>query len=950
MIRKRFFLYVVVILLLRTLCFANNDSRQYINLEGIWNFELDRHEVGIKEQYWDKDLGEQISLPGTTDLNKKGDVNTNKTETDFLSRLFKYEGVAWYSKEVTIPAEWKNKRIFLFLERTRPTMLWINGEKVGECNYISTPHRYEITDNLVPGINKITIRVDNGKSIPQQVRKNSHACTEATQTNWNGIIGRIELEAVNKEIFIKDVQVYPNAAKRMAKIKVQLSDIPRDTSYSLSISAKSFNSSKKHCVDLKEISLNMNSAEYEFEYFMGDKALLWSDINPALYKLKVKLGHLDEVSVTFGLRDFKVNEHHFTINDIKTFLRGKHDGCVFPLTGHTPMELEEWRRYFRILKDYGLNHCRFHSWCPPKACFEAADLEGVFLQVELPFWGSYDKKSQDLFHFLLTDGDNIMHEYSNHASFVMFALGNELFGEVDIMKSLLEHFRSMESRHLYTYGSNVFLGTKGHIAGEDFLVTCRVGEDRGYSTHVRASFSYADADEGGYLNNTYPNTNMNFDKILGETSVPVIGHETGQFQIYPNYKEISKYKGVLAPWNLQEFRSRLDKQGMLDQAEEFFKSSGAWAVELYRADIEMNLRSKLMGGFQLLDLQDYPGQGSAYVGILDAFMDSKGLITPEKWREFCSEVVPLLNVNRYCWTSGEIFDANIEVANYGGTSLYGKKIIWRLQNESEIFAKGEASIPDGIGLLEVNKISLPLPYIKKACKAELLISIVGTHYKNSYPLWIYPKNVMPIENGIKVVRHLSQDVLDTLRAGGKILWMPNKEDCESMVVGGLFQTDYWNYRMFKSVCEHIKKPVSPGTLGILTDPKHPVFEDFPTESHTNWQWYSIVKNSFPLILDSMPKNYRPIIQVIDNIERNHKLGLLFEFKVDGGKLLVCMADLEKAASTPEGKQFYISLLEYMTSTKFNPETVITIDFLKGILQTNFSQKNEIKELNNISYD
>jgi hypothetical protein len=124
--------------------------------------------------------------------------------------------------------------------------------------------------------------------------------------------------------------------------------------------------------------------------------------------------------------------------------------------------------------------------------------------------------------------------------------------------------------------------------------------------------------------------------------------------------------------------------------------------------------------------------------------------------------------------------------------------------------------------------------------------------------------------------------------------------------------------MFKQISENVNKPVSPGTLGILTDPEHPVFKDFPTDFHTNWQWFSIVKASNSFILDNTPSDYRPIVQVIDNLERNYKLGLLFEFRVGEGKLLVCTSDLLKIIDKPEATQLYQSLLNYVESKNFQP--------------------------------
>lgn len=940
---------LVSFVFLSSLCAQIKAIRQTIDLSGSWSFALDPQDKGIQEKFWNIALPEKVALPGTTDTNRKGIENTNKAETTHLSRYYKYEGAAWYSKDIDIPSDWKGKHIALFLERTRPSMVWIDGMEVGKCNNLSTPQEYDLSSFLTPGkMHKITIRVDNGKSIPQQIRSSSHACTESTQTNWNGIVGRMELQAMNP-LYIESIQTYPQVVDRAVKVKITLSKAGSLKGSRIQLSASAFNSSKKHQAKSVEYALTEGVREYEFTYPLGKKALLWSDLQPALYELKVSIDGIDNTSVRFGLRDFKADGTHFTINGSKTFLRGKHDACVFPLTGYTAMNLEEWRRYFRICKEYGLNHCRFHSWCPPAACFEAADLEGIYLQPELPIWGGFKKESAELMDFLKKDGEEILKEYSNYPSFVLFALGNELGGDISVMKEFIDHFRTLEPRHLYTYGSNIFLGSKGHVPGEDFLVTCRVGIGEGYSTHARASFSFADAAEGGYLNNTYPNLMMNFDTALEKSPVPVIGHETGQFQTYPNYDEMKKYTGPLASWNFEVFRQRLEKAGMLDQANDFFKASGAWSVELYRADIEMNLRSKRMAGFQLLDLQDYPGQGSAYVGILDAFMDSKGLIEPKKWREFCSEVVPLLVTEKFCWTGGDVFTGAVEIANYGEGSLNGKSVTWELKDANRSLGKGKMNLPSGFGLLNAGTIRLTLPTLEKACKAELLLKIDGTPYRNSYSLWIYPAKKSLNTYGITVARSLAADVLNLLKQGGKVLLMPDKSECAEVTVGGLFQTDYWNYRMFKSICDRIKKPASPGTLGILTNPEHALFNDFPTDFHTNWQWYSIIKNSYPLILDNMPEEYHPIVQVIDNVERNHKLGLVFELNVGGGKLLVCMADLEAARNTPEGLQFYTSLLEYMNSSEFKPATSVSVEALKNLF-IGGGEKEKIKVLNNISYD
>ena len=445
---------------------------------------------------------------------------------------------------------------------------------------------------------------------------------------------------------------------------------------------------------------------------------------------------------------------------------------------------------------------------------------------------------------------------------------------------------------------------------------------------------------------------MNFSGAEQLCDVPVIGHETGQYQVYPDYDEMQKYTGVLLPRNFQVFKKRLEDAGMGDQAKDFLMASGKWSALLYRADIEMNLRTPRWGGFQLLDLQDYPGQGSAYVGILNAFMESKGLITPEEWRNFCSEVVPLFCTEKFCWTNAEVLTGDIEVANYSVGDLKDKQLSWALtDSKQQVLERGTIPLQAKQGdLTTIGTLQLSLSSIQQAERVNLTLSVDGTGYKNSYPLWIYPvDNRVEPANDIYIANDLDNTVINKLREGGKVLLFPSKEKLQAQTVGGLFQTDYWNYRMFKTICEGQNKPVSPGTMGLLTDPNHPVFADFPTEFHTNWQWFPIIKQSYPLILDRLPDKYRPLVQVIDNVERNHKLGLLFEFKVEKGSLMVCMSDLKAAWDKPETRQLYKSILQYMNSPEFTPSFNLTGKELIELFSSKV-QTGKIEKLGNISYD
>lgn len=931
------------------------DTRSRIPLEGNWGLQLDTAGAGIAPDWLTKSCTDSLFLPGTTDMGKKGTYNTDMTLTTSLSREYVFEGKALYTKQVDIPEEWDGTSVRLVMERTKPTTIWIDGKEVGANNDISTAQQYDLSSYLFPGTHTVAILVDNGKqAVPEKVYGSSHAYSASTQTNWNGIIGDFYLESVPL-CGIDDIQLYPDVAKKVVTARVTLRNPDKGVGKGiLSFYAEAWNTDKQHKTPVQTIEVDWTKPEQEFELALGDKALLWSEFTPALYRLSVSLKtdqSVDTEQVTFGLRDFKAKGRQFTMNGKVTFLRGKHDACVFPLIAHTAMDVETWRHYFQVAKQYGINHYRFHSWCPPEACFEAADIEGIYLQPELPVWGNIDIDDTELCDYLLKEGRNLHRAYSNHASFVMFGLGNEMSGE-EGLAMLIQTFKKEDNRHIYASGSNNYLGFKGKQADEDYFTTCRVGreDDKQFNTHARASFSFADAYDGGYLNHTYPNSEMDFSSANALCDVPIISHETGQFQVYPNYEEIKKYTGVLKPRNFEIFKKRLEEAGMIDQAHDFMMASGKWSALLYRADIEMNLRTPEWGGFQLLDLQDYPGQGSAYVGILDAFMESKGLIAPEEWRHFCSEVVPLFCTEKFCWTNDEALTGEVEIANYSESDLNSKQLSWTLtDSKQQVLDKGVLPLQVKQGeLAKVGTLKPAIASVRKAEKVTLALSIDGTPYRNDYSLWIYPaadKEVAPSED-ICVTDDLDAH-LKYLTEGGKVLWFPSKDKHKDQTVGGLFQTDYWNYRMFRTICENLDRPVSPGTLGILTDPGHPALADFPTEFHTNWQWFPIIKQSYPMILDRLSDDYRPIVQIIDNVERNHKLGLLFEFKVGNGKLLVCMSDLKAVQDKPEARQFYRSILEYMESPAFAPSYSLSVKDLQDLFTAKV-KTGEMKKLFNIS--
>lgn len=929
----------------------------YLPLAGSWKFCLDPQRVGLKENWQTTELPDTIRLPGTTDEQQKGSPNTNTQLTNHLSRAFPYLGPAWYQREVTIFSDCKGKCITLVLERTKSTQVWVDAQACGEQDSLAGPQTYDLSAILTPGKHRLTILVDNGKKLPVN---GGHQLSEDTQTNWNGILGRIELR-ITDPVWIDDVQVYPNVKEHKIKVRVTLGNLSEtEAAGSIELMVLSwvqrgnlkpaavpgrqdvapskrplFESGARSGDGPRQVNSTFAKAIHgtvvEAEYNLGPDPATWDEFTPSLYQLFVSLhadgagqAFVDRKKVLFGLREFTTQGTQFAINGKTIFLRGKHEACVFPKTGYAPLDVGGWLSVLRTAKSYGINHYRFHSWCPPEAAFTAADMVGIYLQPELPNFGGDLGKDQAAAEFTRAEAHRIIKAFGNHPSFAMLALGNEMFGGRAVRAEIIQELRQADGRHLYAQASNYEFSSPELAQGDDYWTTFRT--KRGADGAVRGSYAHVDAPLG-HIQAGPPGTTYDYGKAIAEVPVPVLGHEVGQYQTYPNFREIAKYTGVLRAWNFEVFRGRLQAAGMLDQADDFVRASGALSVLCYREEIEAALRTRGFGGFQLLDLQDFPGQGTALVGILDAFMDSKGLIRPDAWREFCSETVPLALLAKYAWTVEETLTAEIKVAHYGPSAMPDARVSWTLAEASgKQIAAGQLpaqDIPQG-RLVALGQISAALRGTAVPGKLKLTVQIDGTGDRNHYDLWVYPAQVdRTAPAGVTVSRKLDDDTRRTLSGGGRVLLLPEPAQLVQ-AIDGFFASDFWCYPMFKG-----GNP--PGTLGWLCDPQHPALAKFPTEFHSNWQWFHLAMHSRPMILDTTPPDFRPLVQVIDNFERNHKLGVVWETRVGTGKLLVCSIDLPGLQDRPEARQLLASLLAYAGSDRFQPPQELSADVVQTIL-------------------
>jgi len=910
-------LYILILILFFQKVSAQVD---YIDLSGLWNFALDSLDIGEKNKWFDDNLQETINLPGSTDQGNYGKAHAKgtplydgKQEIRRLTRKHSYMGPAWYQKEITIPENWNDKTVCLKLERCMwQTGLWVNDQFIGTQESLSVAHIFELTKYLKPGKNKITLRIDNRPFV--HLGSWSHGYSPDTQTIWNGAIGEIKLIAKSK-IQIQNIKTYPSVDDQELLVRFDISNATTKTRRGI-LRFEIIDPSSGRVILGYDKSLNKEEASktLSVKIPLQHKLQMWDEFNPQLYKLIIRgvinKKQLDPVSISFGLRKVITEKNRIVINDRKTFMRGEHDAGVSPLTGYPTMIKEDWLRIFKIGRSHGLNHWRFHSWCPPEAAFEAADELGIYLQPELPLFSQDwentligQDSSRD--EFLFSELKRILDAYGNHPSFVFMCMGNELRGDHKILEKWVAWAKEYDNRHLYAGSANLeAMGKYKPLKGDDFQVA-HAAKYNG-KRYERRMYPY--------FNKEVPNTENNFEFTLQPPfdEIPIISHETGQWTVYPDFSETPKYTGVLAPRNLEVFKSRLEQKGMLDQANDFLMASGKLSSILYREEIERVLRTPKMGGFQLLDLRDYPGQGSALIGILNPFWESKGFITPQEFRQSCNDVTLLLEMPKRVWQTNEIFKSKLVIPNYGKSDLQRLKVQWGVYFEDgRLLQKGEI-ITGTVIQGDVNRIEeilFGLGEIKQAGKFKVKLWSGELGISNEYEIWVYPAiGKVEVPKSIMVATKMDKFVIKALKNGKKVLLVTDKmADTERMS----FTTPFWSTILFSYQAK---------TMGILCDPRHPVFNEFPTDFHSNWQWWELTHDARVMRLNNTGKDYKPLLQVIDHPVRNDKLGAIVELKVGKGKLLVCTLDILKDADKrPVARQLKQSILKYMLSDAFDPE-------------------------------
>jgi len=905
--------WAMAVCTLPALLFAAPETRS-ISVAGEWRLRLDPADAGVAAE-WFKTASasnDRIQLPGSTDEQHFGNKNEGR-ELLHLTHAWSYVGPAWYERQITIPEAWRGKRITLFLERGHwETRAWLDGNPLGLQNSLSTPQIYDIAESgnrsLTPGAHRLTLRVDNR---PQIDIGWSSAITEEGPGNWNGIAGRIELHATDA-VWIDRVSAYPDPARNLVHVKVRIRNTSGDAvAAHLTLTAGTVTDSSGVEVG------NLPVETIERNLALASPAQPWDEFTPVVQELSVALsstatpataGFSDEARIPFGLRSLTTSGKQMMLNGRVIHLRGTVDNGSFPLKGYPPTDVPAWRTRFQTYKDYGFNHIRFHSWCPPDAAFTAADELGMTIQVENPMWigdgrvSADDKRTQ----FIGTEARRIVDTYGNHPSFALMSMGNEEgSGQDPFLGNLVRGLQQDDPRHLYTSTS-----APDNIRRPDNYFVTAGPEWKNLRGDPRFEL-YP------------PDTAFDYRQYIEKLDRPIVAHELGQWTVFPNLAEAREYTGPLQPRYLDIYREALQRNGTLGDAEAFRQASGALMVALYKEEIESNLRTPGLTGFQLLGLTDWPGFGPAIDGVLDALGESKGLITPEAFRRFAGPTVPLLRLKKRIFATNETLQAPVEIAHYGPADLDRLQASWELRNAAgRTVASGQlppAKVSTG-GLTALGAIRLDLK--NYPAPARYSIQVTAGAFVNDWDLWLYPEKLPPPPSKIVIATRWDDATRKQLAAGRTVVLLLDPRQ-PARTTPTVFTTAFWANAWF---------PERHETMGVLCQPSHPALKEFPTAAYADWQWWDLMRGSRAFVLTGAPAGLKPPVQVIDDAARSFPLGAVFEARVGRGKLLATSFDLINSLDTRlAARQLRSSLLRYAASRDFDPPAELQAGYLDELL-------------------
>ncbi len=868
---------------------------------------------------WQADIGDgktyPLYLPGT--LDESGIGKAQEAVATRFTRKHAYTGEVKIRKKIFVK-EFPGKRVLVEVERARCLRLFVNGQEAKRFvpQTLVSPQVFEVT-GMLTGEDEFVFLSDNTyPGLPAGDILYSSAATDETQTNWNGLLGYVRMR-VEEPVFVEAVRVYPKV------------DVPDTVTLCIELSAAVpwqgelfIRSDALREEAVVAVHIQPGKSCITAEPFILDKDVqYWDEDEGICYDLTVLANGLEPKTISFGVRSFGSDRAgRLTLNGRRIFLRSEANCAEFPESGHEPMTEQEWITILKRYRQYGVNCVRFHSHCPPDAAFIAADRLGMLMQPELSCWNPKDAfLAEEAYAYYRTELTELLRCFANHPSFVMLSFGNELWTDEEghkRMRDMLGAAHAFDATRLIADGSNNHYGALGCEEESDFYAAQSFkGEP------LRGTF----ANMEGYINHIYPGAKENFgktmEKLRADYKKPVFGFEVGQFEVLPDFSELGYFCGVTEPQNLRMIKERVKEREIGEKEwQRMVEATGELALLCYREEVEAVLRTPEMSGISLLGLQDFPGQGTALVGMMNSHLLPKpyAFAQPGRFSVFFRASQPLVQLERYTYRNTECLSARVLFANYGKEAVCGT-LCAALAGGTVSLKAGEAAgeICCPVGeLTDVGVVSFDLSAFRESARLDLSVEIGGI--VSSYPVWVYRLADPVCPEGVYETETFDLEAERVLSEGGTVFLAP-PSDKESLPgsIKAQFSTDFWSVGTFGG---------QEGGMGQLIDSGHPLFRDFPTEFHTNWQWWAMATRRAVIL----PKGMKAIVAELDSYATLRPMAQLFECRVGGGKLFFSSLGLKDLLQYPECQVLLSCIYRYLASDEFDPGQQVEKEVIAGL--------------------
>jgi len=891
--------------------------RTILSLNGDWRVDFLSHTpyTGTEEPvvhwlttlsvpgYWE-DMTQQLASTGLS-----GKLNINPLYTDqsypmtgYCPDMYLPNPVGCLAYEKTFVLEQVQANTELFIGGVQNAVsAWINGVYLGRHEGYSTPFAFPIPEDvLTAGENRITLAVSNNRLQGYQGRPVSGLTSRAANECTGGIYGDVELRSypdglcdlwVTTDAACQAVTVHTSGAVHMKKA-VTVSQNGKIL-FDAEIPAGSEN-------------LTLDAADFA----------KWTPETPNLYDLTVTTEN-QSLSASFGVRRLTAEGTRLYLNGEPFYFRGICEHCYQYKTVHPTRDKAYYVTVIRKLKSLGFNAIRFHTWIPPYEYMEAADEEGILLEVESPN------------NTALAEWEKIVRFCRHYPSVNLYSTGNEL----QIDGAYENHLHACAD--LVHTQTDALFSPMSAMRGVEYMLTEQDPRMDTPFPHNSQRLSrigtYSDVYNSYSLGLTSYDSSLGTQKVLDERNEiygkPLLSHEICIQGTYIDLSLAQRYEGTRIGKTqfMSSVRTHLADQGLLDRADTYYKNSVKWQSLLRKHCFETVRRCHSFAGYDFLGDIDTHWHTFGYcVGMMNEFYELKDGQTTENVLRYNSPTVLLADTQRVNLWAGEAVQIPIWVSHYG-PDIEKARLHVSVRADGKTVAQTDVTVErlrKG-QLKQLACFSFCVPELERAAGLELHAELSGPQgtYRNGWELYAFPKTEESTCRNVIVRKGCTIDELQAdMQAGNRVV---------------IFGTE-----PFASSQVSFQLSIAGRTTGHLATviAKHPITDAFPHSGFCAKQFENMLNGGKAAILAGTQGQHAPVIDIATSYKNAQKEALLFEYRIGKGRLLVCTLNLQE--EDPAAMWLKNTILSYAESQAFAPDAELTMQELAQVCAVNSGAEEE----------